>query len=202
LGAEFAKQNQQRNNRKWIPEGSKKVKKLLGMGRAGLAWAGRWGHWRALTLSNQSRPEKPPIPHFHSGSFGAIFDHFGIILKFFFEAVFQQGFGTVFQDFDILFDFILTSFSDHFCVCICIPRKRDFEDPYKGNQWFCLLECGPKYDKIGSKIKSKNNVKKNSKMMRKDPEKEGTNDAKIMKKRSRNHVEKQLGTKTQKIMPI
>jgi hypothetical protein len=97
LGAEFAKQNQQRNDRKWIPEGSKKVKKWLGMGRAGLAWAGRWGHWGALTLSNQSRPEKPPIHHFKPACFGAIFGHFGIIFVFFSEAVFQHGFGTVFS---------------------------------------------------------------------------------------------------------
>ena len=54
----------------------------------------------------------------------------------------------------------MASFSDHFCVCICIPRKRDFGDPYKGNQWFCLLECGPKYDIIESTTKSKNSVKK------------------------------------------
>jgi len=99
LGAEFAKQNQQRNNRKWIPEGSKKVKKWLGMGRAGLAWAGRWGHWRALFGHFGPSPKKPPIPHFQSGSFGPIFGHFGIILKFFFEAVFQQGFVTVFSRF-------------------------------------------------------------------------------------------------------
>ena len=68
--------------------------------------------------------------------------------------------GSFFHDFGITFDLIFATFSDHCCVWICIPRKRDFGDPYKGNQWFCLLECGPKYDIIESKTKSKNSVKK------------------------------------------
>ena len=55
-------------------------------------------------------PEKPPFPHFDAGSFGAIFGHFGMFFVFFSEPVFQDGFGTVFYDFGIIFDFILASF--------------------------------------------------------------------------------------------
>jgi len=117
--------------------------------------------------------EKLAIPHFDSACFGSIFCDFGIILAFFSEAVFQHGFGIVFHDFGIMFLFILASFRNHFCVCICIPRKRDFGDRHKGNQWFCLLECAPKYDKIESKTMSETAATKNHQNNEKRPTKGG-----------------------------
>ena len=55
LGAEFAKQNQQRNNRKWIPERSKRVKKCLkdGQGRG----------WHVQGFGGIGPPTPHPTPH-------------------------------------------------------------------------------------------------------------------------------------------
>ena len=97
MGAEVAKQNDQRNDRKWIPQGTKNVKKL-GKIDPGRVRETSWrGPGRALGGRAGRKAEKPAPAYPDFACFGAIFGHFGIILVFFSEAVFQHGLGTVFS---------------------------------------------------------------------------------------------------------
>ena len=90
----------------------KRSKNCLGWAGRGLAWAGRWGHWGALTLSNQSRPEKPAI----TSDFGLFWSHFWLFWHHF-GVFFRSCFSTWFGDrFFMISASVLTSFSYYFQI--------------------------------------------------------------------------------------